>query len=190
MARIASPSPAPASPQTFTSDDVEGLYREYRHLLLYVAIQKFGVPAGDAETLLQEALLALLMADAAITNPKAWLVATMCNVSRVYWRQRARKDRVEGATLLSPEIGADDLQIERLERQLLVRKVLSFLPVADRTVLRLHYFEQLTAVAIGERLGTTRRYAEKRISTALRRARDVFTALHDRARDARQYGSK
>ncbi len=179
MARVASSAPPGKSP-TFTPEEVERLYREYRHLLLYVAMQKFGVPASDAEMLLQEALLALFMTDEVITNPKAWVVAVMCNGSRNYWRQRERKDRVEGAMLSLAEIVTDDLEVERIERKLVLKTVLSLLPAADRTVLRLHYFEQLTAAKVGERLGTTRRYAEKRISTALQRARDVYAALHPR----------
>jgi RNA polymerase sigma factor (sigma-70 family) len=142
-------------------------------------MRKFGVPAGDAEALLQEALLALLTTDAVISHAKAWLVATMCNGSRSYWRQRARTDRVEGATL-PLEMVDDDHEVERLERQLLVQAVLSLLPAADRSLLRLHYFEELTAAVIGEQLGMMKRYAEKRISKALRRARDVYTALHAR----------
>lgn len=63
---------------------MERLYRKYRRLLLYVAARKFGVPDADAEALLQETMIAFLTTHTRIDNPKMWLVATMCNVSRRY----------------------------------------------------------------------------------------------------------
>jgi DNA-directed RNA polymerase specialized sigma24 family protein len=46
-----------------------------------------------------------------------------------------------------------------------------------REVLRLHYYEQLSATEIARHLGTTRRYAEKLIGKALKQARRLLASL-------------
>jgi RNA polymerase sigma factor (sigma-70 family) len=155
--------------------DAERMYRDYRRLLFSIAVRKFNVPVSDAETLVQDAWVAFLTQDARIHDPKAWLAATMRNLSRHYWRQRGRIERVEVSIDAAERVA--DLNADGMERTLVVRKVLSLLTSRDRDILRLHYFERLTAAAIAERLDTTTGYAEKRICIALKRARDIYSRL-------------
>jgi RNA polymerase sigma factor (sigma-70 family) len=157
---------------------LEGLHRQYRRLLLSVAARKFGVPDVDAEALLQEAMIAFLTTHTRIENPKAWLVATMCNLSRRYWRCRIRTDDIEGGVLSHGAEAASDPSIDRIEQQLVMNRVLALLQIPDREVLRLRYLEQLKARVIAEMLGTTLGYAEKRIRVALRRASEIYMRLH------------
>lgn len=177
MARVES-LPPPAWVAATTSDDVERMYRDYRRLLLYIAGHKFGVPNADTEALLQETMIAFLTTHTRIDNPKAWLVATMCNVSRRYWRYRIRMNDIEGGVLTDATDVALDMGIDRIERELIVQRVLSLLHDRDRELLRLRYFEQLTARAIGELRGTSLGYTEKRIRIALSRAREIYRRLH------------
>jgi RNA polymerase sigma factor (sigma-70 family) len=158
--------------------EAERFYREYRRLLLYVAARKFSVPDADAEVLLQEAMVAFLTTHTRVQSPKAWLVATICNLSRSYWRDRIRDGGVEGGARMDAVEGTPDCNLERIECDLLVQRVLSLLRTRDREVLHLRYFEQLTGRAIAERLGTTLGYAEKRVRVALGRARDIYVRLH------------
>lgn len=165
--------------------DTEVLYLQHRGLLLYVALRKFNIPSDDAELLVQEAVLAYLTADTEIRNPRAWLVATVCNGSRAFWRRRVRAEHVEGTPLIEVDHLVDDAAADRIERTVLVQAVLAALRPDDRELLRLHYFEQLTAVEIAPLLGTTARYVVKRISIALRRAREAFTRLSNSQTPAR-----
>jgi RNA polymerase sigma factor (sigma-70 family) len=156
---------------------VEALYVQYRGLLLYVAARKFHVPAMDCEALVHEALMALLQACVRIENPKAWLVAAVCNASRAYWRTRARITNMEGARIDSLADTTDTFDAKRIEQEVLVRALVRRLRPEDREILRLHYYEQLTAAEIATRFQTTTGYAEKLIVIALRRARDIYSWL-------------
>jgi RNA polymerase sigma factor (sigma-70 family) len=171
-------SPLPPVTRGPSAGEAERFYREYRRLLLYVAARKFRVPDADAEALLQEAMVAFLTTHTRVESPKAWLVATMCNLSRRYWRDRIRDGDVEGGARPDAAEGTPDCNLERIECDLLVQRVLSLLQTGDREVLHLRYFEQLTGRAIAERLGTTLGYAEKRVRVALGRAREIYVRLH------------
>ena len=157
--------------------DPEALYVTHRQLLLYIAGRKFNVPEEDCEPLLHDALLSLLRTDERVGNPKAWLVAAVCNASRAYWRGRARVHDVEGARIEEIPCSPQTLDVERIEREILVREVVRWMEPGDREVLRLHYYEQLTAPEVAVRLATTSRYAEKLIAKALGRARTVYVRL-------------
>jgi RNA polymerase sigma factor (sigma-70 family) len=110
----------------------------------------------------------------------------MCNVSRHYWRQRGRIEHVEVQIDAAEEVA--DLSADRMERTLVVKKVLSLLTSRDRDLLRLHYFERLTAAAIAEQLDTTTGYAEKRVCIALKRARAIYSRLIARGHGAIRNG--
>ena len=154
--------------------DVEALYLAHRRLLLWVAGRKFHVPEADCEALLHEALLSLLRTRDVIANPKAWLIAAVSNASRAYWRERIRTDAVEGTRIEAIVDTTDSLDADRIEREILVREVVSRMRATDREVLRLHYYEQLTAPEVAARLDTTTGYAEKLITKALKRARALY----------------
>lgn len=157
------------------------LYVECRALLLYVACRKFGVPEEDAESLLHDAVLSLLTTTATLENPRAWLVAAVANASRAYRRSRARyelipQDAFDEMTTLGSTVDA-----EQVERKLTLSDILRHLHPRYREMLRLHYLEQLTSSEIADRLGSSTRYAEKRIVLALRRVREAYTSLTKRA---------
>jgi RNA polymerase sigma-70 factor (ECF subfamily) len=166
--------------ETGFADDAEALYLRYRPLLLYVAGRKFGIDRDDAEPLVQEVLLAFLTTTIVLEKPKAWLIATMCNASRGFWRRRALLDRIEGTCLSDADYVPDGDVVEKIDRRLLLQRILSLLCDADRELLRLHYFEQLTAMEIAPLLGTTAGYAEKRIGLALKRVRRLYFELDTR----------
>ena len=130
-------------------------------------------------------MLSLLTTDQPVGNPKAWLVAAVCNASRQYWRERIRHEARDASheveTPLSESLMLDDLYVERLERTILIRRVLGKLLPADREILRMHYFEGETAAEIAMTLGTSAGYAEKLIHRALRQARRTFECLRSEA---------
>jgi RNA polymerase sigma factor (sigma-70 family) len=151
-------------------------------LLLVIAARKFNVPEADCENLVQDAMLALLARlGERVENPRGFLIGAICNACRAYWRERTRGNHVEGTRLEAVATVTVASEADRIEHELVMRRVLSRLSPADREVLRLHYYEQLTAREVAERLHVTHRYAEKRIVEALRHARIVYTELATRA---------
>jgi RNA polymerase sigma factor (sigma-70 family) len=161
-----------------SAEDIAEMYVQYRTLLLFVAARKFRVPEEECESILQDAFLALLETLALVENPRAWLVAAVCNGSRHYWRTRSRLDEFDAAKEEDLFPDAAVLNVERLEGEILVRDILRRLCERERTVLRLHYFEHRTAAELAEHLGTTTGYAEKLIVKALKRARELFASRH------------
>ncbi len=140
-----------------------------------MAAVKFRVPYADAEALVHEAMISLLSAGEAMADVRAWLVSAVCNGSRHYWRSRVRLvplppnlDDILYARQILPEI-------ERIEKELIVRQALARVPSRDREVLYLHYFERHTVAELASRLGTTYRYAEKLVTLALSRLRKFCT---------------
>ena len=162
-------------PRLEPSEGVVALIEAVYPVLASIARGRFGLPPQDAEQVIHDALLALLAVDERIASPRAWVIAAVCNACRHYWRSRARFEAVEG-TELDENIGSAD-EVRRIESMILARQVLHALRFQDREVLRLHYLLGLTESEIAVRRGTSRVYARKLITRALRSARSVMHHL-------------
>lgn len=69
----------------------EELYATYYPLLRHIAEQKFRVPEGDSDDLVQEVFLKFLHEP--VEKPRPFLVAAVSNACRTYWRREAKFDR-------------------------------------------------------------------------------------------------
>jgi len=103
----------------------EELYAKYYPLLRYIAEQKFRVPAGDSDDLVQEVFLKFLREPG--EKPRPFLVAAVSNACRTYWREQAKLDR----DTAMPERRL----VPRYERRIAVRRILRKLPPLQRHVL-------------------------------------------------------
>jgi RNA polymerase sigma factor (sigma-70 family) len=158
------------------SQDVAAMYETHRDLLLHVACVKFRVPETDAENLMQEVFVAYMQQDAKVENTKAWLVASMCNASRAYWRSQNRSeglpdDFVERGDPLT--VGLAD----QFAMKMTLRKALRYLQPRCRETLYLHYYEGRSAADVARELDTTNRYAEKLIHNCLKRVREIYLSI-------------
>lgn len=61
------------------------------HPRLRNILSRYGVPAQDAEDLLQTALAVTLRSWSSLENPEGWLVRTLVNQCLMYWRSRKRR---------------------------------------------------------------------------------------------------
>jgi RNA polymerase sigma factor (sigma-70 family) len=156
--------------------EIEVLYASVRQMLLYVACGKFRVPVEDAEAIAQDAIVGLLTTASRVENRRAWLVGATCNASRAYWRNRARFDAHHERQTAQYASTRPDIDLPRVELEMTLRDLLLRLPSRDREVLRLHYYEHVTAAGVAQRLGTTVGYAEKLIVQALKRLRILYHA--------------
>lgn len=168
----ASPEQVPPSPSP-AADDVEALYLEHRHLLLYVACRKFRVPDSDAENLIHEVFLAFLQTGTRIENVRAWLVGAMCNASRHYWRTQGRTESLPDNIDDHSDPRSHGLA-EKVAMKMTVRQALDYLQPRCRETLWLHYFEGRSAADVARELETTNRYAEKLIHNCLKRVREIY----------------
>jgi RNA polymerase sigma factor (sigma-70 family) len=159
-----------------TEDQLEQVYRQHYTLLLYISCRKFRVPAGDAESLIQEVFLSYLSASRDVRDVRSWLVGAISNASRQYWKARGRTES------LPDDMGerSDPLSAglaETVATRITVRETLARLHEKCRETLRLHYFEGCSAPEVARELSTTNRYAEKLIHKCLKRAYEIYLTL-------------
>lgn len=130
----------------------------------------FGVPAQDAEDLLQDTLLALVTKASDVHAPDLWILQTLRNRCASYWRRRRRwlyeeidhafRDRDDGNSIDQQEWRCD------------LREAISRLPRRCQSLLHLRYAlgYQTDEMAdhLGYREGSVRK-AEMRCLSALTR---------------------
>lgn len=118
--------------------------------------------------------MSYLTTEGPIHDTKRWLIGSVCNASRNYWRTTARRQKIEQSVgdALTEQQRPDD----HLDRVILLRTMLERLTPRKRDVLRLHYYEGCTAAEIARTLGTSTGYAERLISKALRDLRSMLQA--------------
>jgi RNA polymerase sigma factor (sigma-70 family) len=125
-----------------------------------------GVARADLDDVAQEVFLRLLRFDRAelIAQPKAYLFKMAANVASE-WAMRARQRRPHASEWLS-ELTTEsqlDEELQRETREADVARAINALPPRTRTILRLHFDEELTHEAIAERLNVTRRVVKREI---------------------------
>ena len=113
----------------------------------------FGIPAPDAEAIVVNARLCLLAAGGA-TDAEAWLVETVCEAARGYWRRTAPADASAGET-------------ETLREVIFTGRALEALPPQMREALRLRCHEGRAYEDIAQEMDIARPYAERLVARAL-----------------------
>jgi RNA polymerase sigma-70 factor, ECF subfamily len=136
----------------------------YRKLV----VQLYGVTGSfdEAEEVVQEAFVRASAAGRRflrVENPEAWLRTTALNTHRSRWR-KARNGRRAHALLLPPR------DPESLEQHLELITALRALPLAQRTVIALHYLADLPVEQIADELGVPTGTVKSRLS----RGRDAL----------------
>ena len=152
------------------------LYEEHLQFLLDLTTSRFRVPPAAAEDVVNEVFLSYFSSGTRVREPRAWLVAAVCNGSRRYWMKRhaLREEPIDSAP--EPAAGIDEFLHE-----LTVRQVVGRLHRRCQETLVRHYWHGDTAREVAQRLGTTQGYAQKIIHQCLRKA---FAAWHELWGDA------
>ncbi len=131
------------------SADVVRRYEAYRGLLLRLLTRNFGVPAGDAESLVYETFLACEMVGR-VANVEAWLIAGATEMAKAHLRTPGRAP--------SPPS---------------LRDALTVLPEHARELLRLRFEEGLSYPEIAAVLGMSVDAVERIAAKALARVRKM-----------------
>jgi RNA polymerase sigma-70 factor (ECF subfamily) len=162
------------------------LYERYSAKVYYVALRGSRSPA-DAEDVRAETFLRVLQAirgkqvRSAASLPGFILGVTRNVLNELYARRR------HGAASVAPE--AADLTAPSHERwfldqevRLAVQESIDRLKPRDRTVLRMHFFEESPTAEIARRAGISPERVRLVKSRALKRFREVYGALARRPR--------
>ncbi|HJQ38043.1 MAG TPA: sigma-70 family RNA polymerase sigma factor [Thermoanaerobaculia bacterium] len=162
------PSPDPGSNHELTA-----AYEENYGLLLGIAVDRFGIPYADAETLVQEIFLQLLLHASRVRDRRAWLIGAVYNASKGYLRSAQRVQPLPGNAS-----SAADPRYVRVEEQwpaeLAVREVFERMTPRCQLALRLRYIEGHTLPSIARLLDTTTGYATKLVNRCLEAAHRLY----------------
>jgi RNA polymerase sigma factor (sigma-70 family) len=165
------------SQPAFDEERFEEIYLEHFELLVGVAVQKFGIPESEAETLAHEVFLSYLKRGETVRELRPWLIGAVCHASRYYWRTHRR---VPPADAEAMEVDRPDPSstriLDSLPDQLAAREALECLSPQCQQILRLRYFDGCSIIEVAEHLGIKPKYAQKLITKCLRRAEKQYGA--------------
>jgi RNA polymerase sigma-70 factor (sigma-E family) len=127
---------------------------------------------GAAEDLLQQALERLVRHWSRIDgDPEPWVRRTLVNLSTDRWRRRVRRpEQLDGRV---PDLARDEDGFAVREQRWELVDMLRALPVGQRTVLVLRYFDELSEQETAEALGCSVGTVKSATSRALARLREL-----------------
>ncbi|HZT06457.1 MAG TPA: RNA polymerase sigma factor [Chloroflexota bacterium] len=161
----------------------DSLYAAHHRRAFGLALSFLGNPR-DAEDTVQEAFLSIWRSqacpDPSGESTLSWLLAIVRNRSIDVLRSRKRKETYP----LDPDVDTADsidvpIEVERRTAQRHAHRILERLPVEQRRVMELVYFEGLTHAEIAEHLNLPLGTVKSRIRLALEHLRLYFPARED-----------
>ncbi len=168
--RVASPDAArPVSASGVSLDGVRGPFEDpvaHSAFLQRLAVDLVG-RGSDADDLAQDAWVELLRSDRAVRDPRPFSRGVLRNL---FWRslRRPRPSQVHDVEA----DGDPSLEHEREELRADVRAAVDELPDREAEVVRLRYFEGLSARAVAARSGRPLKTVQGQLARAQERIRD------------------
>ncbi len=142
------------------------------------------VGEGAAEDLVQETWVAALQAKPEERHSlRPWLGTVLGNFARQGWRGSAHRQRRELVAAKHESLPSAAELTERTESQRLLMEQLLKLPEAQRELLLLKYFEELSAAEIGRRRGLPVSTVKSRIERGLEALRKGLDEQYDGGRE-------
>lgn len=153
----------------------EEVYRDVAPLLRRIAVRKFGVPPNDADGLVHDVFITYLARPTNVRGDlRGYLIGSICNASRYYWRSKKSEERVFSRDeALDDAPGTSEDIFEGLAQNLMVSAVLSRLSPRCREALRRYYMDGDTTSAIATALQTSSGNVNYVMFVCRKRARDL-----------------
>ncbi|MEA2165024.1 MAG: hypothetical protein QOK37_3151 [Thermoanaerobaculia bacterium] len=167
--------------ESSASQSLDVLYREHEGLLRSIAQYRYRICPSDAEALVHDIFASFLERQPDALDPKAFLIGSINNACKHYWRKR------EHETPLLPhhELTPNDDEAAKLERwalRLSLASTLTRLGGKCSETLRRYYLRDESAEAIALKLETSPAYIWQLLSSCRKRARKIFqTITHSRS---------
>lgn len=156
------------------------LYLDYAPLLRRVAVRKFNVPPVEAEALVHDVFINFLITPRGVADRhvRAYLVASICNASRNYWRSRQTEARViaDGVCDVSRAASRDDV-MEGLARNLAVASTLAKLGARCRELLHRYYLRGEPTPAVAAAMKTTPSNVNYLMHVCRKRMRAIYEQI-------------
>ncbi|TAJ13612.1 MAG: sigma-70 family RNA polymerase sigma factor [Planctomycetota bacterium] len=165
-------APPPHTPASFSAEQLLAEAGFLRRLARELARDD-----SRADDLVQDTFAAALEHPPSRPGPlRGWLAAIARNLSRNAQRGDARRDGRERAAARDELVEPDELALERLEQSRALSDLVVALPVEQRTVLYLRYYEALTPTEIAARLGVPLKTIASRQTRGLQTLRERLDA--------------
>lgn len=119
---------------------------------------------------------------------RPWLYGIAANLVRHHWRKERRMLRAYARTGVDPVVAHDDAAVERVDahaRQRELAEALAGLRPADREILLLHAWAELTDSEIADAVGLPIGTVKSRLSRTRERLRNQFADVGQEAVEAR-----
>jgi RNA polymerase sigma factor (sigma-70 family) len=154
------------------------MYLAHAQLLRRVAIRKFQVPPGDAESLVHDVFINYLRTERTVrSDVRGYLVASICNACRNYWRARRSEERVfvGGGDPERDAVGED--MFDGLAVNLLVASTLARLGDRCRDALKRYYLDGEDTATIAAALNTSPANVNYMMHVCRKRARAIYEEI-------------
>lgn len=159
-----------------TAHPLDAVYREHESLLRSIAQYRFRVPPCDAEALVHDIFASFLERQPDAYDIKAFLIGSINNACRHYWRKR----QYEEPLLPHHELTPSDDEAAKLERwalRLSLGATLARLGGKCSETLRRYYLRDESAESIAQELDTSPAYIWQLLSSCRKRARQIYSAI-------------
>jgi RNA polymerase sigma factor (sigma-70 family) len=133
----------------------ESLYIQYGVLLRAIAMREFRVPPDDAEALVHDAFVTYLQRQNTVREPKGWLIGTVRNGCRHYWRDRKHEGPLE-ALGEEPVDAAAEGDREATLWRITVATAVAQMGNRCREMLRRYYWRGESTADIAEGMATSK----------------------------------
>jgi RNA polymerase sigma factor (sigma-70 family) len=134
----------------------ETLYLQYGVLLRAIAMREFRVPPDDAEALVHDAFVTYLQRQNTVREPKGWLIGTVRNGCRHYWRDRKHEGPPLEALGEEPVDAAGELDREAALWRITVASKVAQMGTRCREMLQRYYWKGESTADIAEELATSK----------------------------------
>ena len=159
-----------------TAHPLDAVYREHESLLRSIAQYRFRVPPCDAEALVHDIFASFLERQPDAYDVKAFLIGSINNACRHYWRKRQHEEPLLPHHELTP---SDDeaAKLERWALRLSLGATLARLGGKCSETLRRYYLRDESAESIAQELDTSPAYIWQLLSSCRKRARQIYSAI-------------
>jgi len=174
----ACPDGGSAAPELSTSE----IYLQNAALMRRIAMGRFGVPGADAENLVHDVFTSYLANPDRVRNDiRPYLVASICNASRHYWRDRHVEWRVFDREAEVEDVGSVAAAAqEGLANTMLVAATMARLDPRCRRVLESYYLRGDPTPEIACALSTSNGNVNYLMHICRQRAKEIFQSLSRR----------
>jgi RNA polymerase sigma factor (sigma-70 family) len=159
-----------------TAHPLEVLYREHEGLLRSIAQYRYRIPQCDAEALVHDIFTSFLERQPEAYDMKAFLIGSINNACKHYWRKRQHEEPLLPQHELTP---SDDeaAKLERWALRLSLGATLARLGGKCSETLRRYYLRDESAESIAQELDTSPAYIWQLLSSCRKRARQIYSAI-------------